>query len=361
MLLLKYYNIIELVNRSTKSEMSSIQNREKLNKYKEHFKQHWFEICLVIVCMVFASVWINLSSVQYETSECAIIDGRLISVAPKVSGNVTHVYVENNQEVKKGDLLLEVDSAYYEMRLHQAELNLRNARHKLATQSMEENDQSKLGRAYENSKSPLSKFSFAKHKFNSYESNYDEEYSEPQNDKSCLLDSPVVKQNPAEEKPTEEETNVSKEEKEDLPIDIKKLEGEVEQAKLDLSYTKVYATRDGIITNVDVEEGDYIEVAQPILSIIPKRLYVIASFVTEERNEIKEGLPAIVKIPAYPYRKFKGIVEGVQMYTDEMSDILPVKDGDNKNRILVRISFIEDYSSYNIVPSTNVIAKVKIK
>ena len=337
-----------------------MQNREKPNKYKEQLKQHWFEICLTVVCMVFISVWINISSAQYQTSECAVIDGRLISVSPKVSGNVTHVYVDNNQEVKKGDLLLEIDPTYYEMRLHQAELNLRNARHKLASENTEK-EQSKLGRTYEESKSPLSKFNFSKHKFNSYESNYDENYNEPQqNDKSCLLDDTTVKQNSSEEKISEEKTDISNEE--DLPIDIKKLEGEVEQAKLDLSYTKVYATRDGIITNRDVEEGDYIEVAQPILSIIPKRLYVVASFITDEHNEIREGLPAIVKIPAYPYRRFKGIVEMVQMYSERMNDILPVKNNaDNNRRILVRISFIEDYSAYNITPSTNVVAKVKTK
>jgi membrane fusion protein (multidrug efflux system) len=57
---------------------------------------------------------------SHESTDDAFIDGRIVQVSPKVSGYVAKVYVKDNQEVKEGDLVAEIDARDFESRLEQA-------------------------------------------------------------------------------------------------------------------------------------------------------------------------------------------------------------------------------------------------
>src|SRR5689334_12925539 len=56
----------------------------------------------------------------HETTDDAFIEGHIIQISPKVTGHIAKVYISDNQHVKKGDLLAEIDSRDYEARLAQA-------------------------------------------------------------------------------------------------------------------------------------------------------------------------------------------------------------------------------------------------
>ena len=53
-----------------------------------------------------------------------------------------------------------------------------------------------------------------------------------------------------------------KQKKEATLADIERLEAEVKECELNLSYTKIYAPQDGLITNRNVEKGNYVQIAQ---------------------------------------------------------------------------------------------------
>lgn len=57
---------------------------------------------------------------SHESTDDAFIDGHIIQVSPKVSGYVKKIYVADNQQVKEGDLIAELDARDYEVRLQQA-------------------------------------------------------------------------------------------------------------------------------------------------------------------------------------------------------------------------------------------------
>src|SRR6266550_4432245 len=57
---------------------------------------------------------------SHETTDDAFIDGHIVQVSPKVSGYVTRVYVKANQDVKAGDLLLEIDDRDLQAKVDQA-------------------------------------------------------------------------------------------------------------------------------------------------------------------------------------------------------------------------------------------------
>ncbi len=64
---------------------------------------------------------------QFESTDDAFIDGDIIQISPKVASYVTKVYVKSNQQVHKGDLLLELNTQDLQARLEQAKAQLRAA------------------------------------------------------------------------------------------------------------------------------------------------------------------------------------------------------------------------------------------
>ena len=64
---------------------------------------------------------------QFESTDDAFIEGKIVQVSPKVSAYVAKVYVKENQQVHKGDLLVELDSKDYEAKLEQAKAQLQAA------------------------------------------------------------------------------------------------------------------------------------------------------------------------------------------------------------------------------------------
>jgi membrane fusion protein, multidrug efflux system len=65
-----------------------------------------------------------LYSRSHESTDDAFIDGHIIQVSPKASGYVAKIYVTDNQQVKEGDLLAELDARDYEVKLQQAKAAL---------------------------------------------------------------------------------------------------------------------------------------------------------------------------------------------------------------------------------------------
>lgn len=90
------------------------------------YRRPAFMIAAVIVLLVAAAVAIDywLYARSHESTDDAFIDAHITPVSPKVSGYVTKVYVQSNQQVKKGDLLAEIDPRDYQARVDQAKAAL---------------------------------------------------------------------------------------------------------------------------------------------------------------------------------------------------------------------------------------------
>jgi membrane fusion protein (multidrug efflux system) len=90
------------------------------------YRRPAFLIAAVIVLLVGGAVGIRywLYARSHETTDDAFIDAHVTPVSPKVSGYVAKIHVQANQQVKKGDLLLEIDPRDYESRLDQAKAAL---------------------------------------------------------------------------------------------------------------------------------------------------------------------------------------------------------------------------------------------
>ena len=151
-----------------------------------------------------------------------------------------------------------------------------------------------------------------------------------------------------------------------VQAEIQRLEAEVEQAKLNLSYTKIYAPSDGLIASRSVEQGNYVQTGQPLLAVVPRRVWVVANFKEGQLTHMQPGQRVWVKVDTYPNKKFKAHVDSIQRATGAKSSLFPPENAVGSyvkivQRVPVKIVFDEDYSKFNIVPGMSVVPTVKIK
>ena len=80
---------------------------------------------IAVAILVLSGAFAFLNSLKYQSTDDAFIEGSLISIAPKVSGQVISLKVNDNDFVKKGQLLLEIDPKDYENKVKQLESALK--------------------------------------------------------------------------------------------------------------------------------------------------------------------------------------------------------------------------------------------
>ena len=294
---------------------------------------------IFLLCGLFYAV----HTVYYKSTDDAFIEGHVITVAPRVSGPVLHLNIEDNQDVKKGDLLLEIDPNDYQAKLKETKAKLDEAKAALVSA---DNQVTKS----------LSDLDFAKNDYERYSKMREKGISSKQDYEASLNKLTVAEAN----------NNSTKAKFNEIQSSIKRLEAEVEQDELNLSYTKIYAAADGKITNRSVEQGNYVQVAQPMFAIVPEKMWIVANFKETQLANMKPGQPVKIKIDTYGGKKFKGKVDSIQRSTGARASLFPPENAVGSyvkivQRVPVKIVFTEDISKYNIVPGMSVVPEVKVK
>ena len=286
---------------------------------------------------------ISINSIFYKSTDDAFVEGHIVTVSPRVSGPVIKLNIEDNQEVKKGDLLLEIDPVDYETKLKQSKAKLDEARASLIS----------AGNQVEKS---FSELDFAKNDYSRYSQMYAKGIASTQDYDSAKTKLTTL----------ESESKSAKAKYDELQASIKRLEAEVEENELNLSYTKIYATQDGKITHRTVEQGNYVQIAQPLFAIAQDDVWVVANFKETQVANMKKGQSVKIKIDAYGHKKFNGQVDSIQMASGAKASLFPPENAVGSyvkivQRIPVKIIFTEDISKYNIVPGMSVVPTVKVK
>jgi membrane fusion protein, multidrug efflux system len=118
----------------------------------------------------------------------------------------------------------------------------------------------------------------------------------------------------------------------------------VDQAVLQLSYTKVHAPVDGFVTSRTVEPGQYLQVGQPMLSIVPENVWVIANYKETDLTHVRPGQPVTIRVDMYPNVVFRGRVDSLQAGTGAAFSLLPPENATGNyvkvvQRVPVKIVF----------------------
>ena len=315
----------------------------KVDTRPEYMKKRVIVPSVTAIIFLLFGIYFTIHSIFYQSTDDAFIEGHIVSIAPRVEGPVLNLLIDDNQFVKKGDLLLEIDPKDYEVKLNQAKAKLEEAKAALVSS---ENQVTKS----------LSDLEFAQNDYDRYSKMFEKGISSKQDYDSSLNKLTAAQSNSKSAKAKFDEITAS----------IKRLEAEVEQDELNLSYTKIYAPQDGLITNRSVEQGNYVQVAQPMFAIVPEKMWIVANFKETQLADMKPGQSVEIKIDTFRGKKFQGKVDSIQRATGAKASLFPPENAVGSyvkivQRVPVKIVFTEDISDYNIVPGMSVVPEVKVK
>src|SRR6185437_9375044 len=100
----------------------------------------------------------------------------------------------------------------------------------------------------------------------------------------------------------------------------------LDQAQLNLSYTKIVAPETGRVTKKNVEAGGYVQVGEDLLSIVPDQVWVTANFKETQLTHMRPGQKVRIKVDTFPGQKFEGHVDSIQSGTGERFSAMPAEN-----------------------------------
>jgi len=141
----------------------------------------------------------------------------------------------------------------------------------------------------------------------------------------------------------------------------------LDQAELDLSYTRIRAPSAGKVTNKNVNGGQYFDVGQPMMLIVPFDVWVVANYKETDLESIRPGQPVKISVDAYPDIVFEGRVHSIQAGAGAAFSLLPPQNATGNyvkvvQRVPVKIVFDPppDLDKYFLGPGMSVVPEIDI-
>jgi len=340
---------------------------------------------IVLAVLLYLGLALLVNSLTHESTDDAFIAGHLVSIAPRISGQVSAVYVLDNQLVRSNDLLVEIDPADYATTLsqkqaaqHSAESNFKaavagyNLMGVKVTTAEETERETKADADAAAATAARAKADFERAQtLRTNETISAQEFDQAK----AAADEAEADFNSAKQKADADESKVdeanaqlaaAKAEADAVFSQLNQSKTEVDSAQLNFSYTKIFAPGDGRVTRKEVEVGDYLQTGQQIMSLVPTDVWVVANFKESQLKKMQPGQPTLVAIDALGGRKFRAHVDSVQAGSGAAFSLLPPENATGNfvkvvQRVPVKIIFDEPLpADHTIGPGLSVTPSVQV-
>jgi membrane fusion protein (multidrug efflux system) len=338
----------------------------------------------ILAALLFGGLRYFFDALTHESTDDAFIAGHVVSIAPRVDGQVSAVHVLDNQLIRSNDLLVEIDPSDY---------NITVAQKQAAAASQDANFRTVVA-AYELMSVKVATANASTLKARADADAADATAKKAQSDFARAQD--LLKQNTisqqefdsqlaantkaqadlqsAQENVDEEVSKVNEAEKQlaaafaekDMAFSqFNEAQTNIASAQLNLSYTEIFAPCDGRVTRKQVEVGDYLQTGQQIMSLVPTEVWVVANFKESQLKKMQPGQPATVEIDALGGRKFRAHVDSVQAGSGAAFSLLPPENATGNfvkviQRVPVKIVFDEPLpADHTIGPGLSVTPSVQ--
>lgn len=232
-------------------------------------KRVLFLVFVLLMATGFAVHWVM--NTGKESTDDAIIEAHTIPISPKVSGYIVALNVRDNQQVKKGDVLVEIDPRDYALRLDAAKARLVSAQVEANNAGVNARRAIAIGKA-----------------------------AGAQKD----IDNAVAAE--ATAKAAEDAARV-----------------EVAIAQKNLDDSKIIAPEDGVITMRNAEQGGYATPGQQLFMLVGMERWVVANFKEVQITHMRPGQRVDIVVDAYPKLKLNGKVDSIQSGTGARFSAFP--------------------------------------
>ncbi|HEY2993900.1 MAG TPA: HlyD family secretion protein [Methylomirabilota bacterium] len=269
----------------------------------------------VVLLLAAAGVYWWRSSGRVSTDD-AFIEGRIVRVSAQVAGQVAKLAVTDNQRVRAGDLLVQLDDREYRAQAEQAAAETRSAEVAAENAAVDARRAEQLFARQLIARQALDTTLAAA--------------------RMRAADAEAVRKRAAE-------------------------------AALKLSYTRITSPEDGRVTRRSIEEGAYLQVGQMLMTIVPNAFWVVANFKETQLTRVRPGQPVDIKIDAYPGMVLRGHVDSIQAGTGARFSLLPPENATGNyvkvvQRVPVKIVFDElPRDPDRLGPGMSVVPTVRVR
>src|SRR5438445_1821017 len=305
---------------------------------------------VVLLGLVAVGVRRWIYSLSHVSTDNAQVDGHIVPILPKVGGYVIDVRTDENRSAKAGDTLVVLDDRDYRARLAQAEGDLAVA---LAGVS----NRVRVGQA---------EAQVAQAQANAEKAHADLERIKPLAEKDIV---PKQALDAAEAAARAADAALAAAQAALLGADARvgAARAARDQAALNLSYTRITAPAEGVVSKKTVEVGQLVQPGQPLMSLVPLGdVWVTANLKETQTAAVTPGVPADFTVDAYPGRHFSGHVGSLSPATGAKFSLLPPDNATGNftkvvQRIPVRIRPDKADPVHPLRPGMSVVVTIQTK
>jgi membrane fusion protein, multidrug efflux system len=313
---------------------------------------------IILIAMIILGGWFGISKYTYalhhEETDDAQVEADISPVIPRVSGYVNEIRVKDNQLVHKGDTLMILDDRDYKINLDRAEAALVTAKSNVDAARATTNaarlgiESSKTGISTADAQIATAQIAVtrATQDYNRYanliqdhsitQQQYEEALAAKETaEKQLQVLEQQKKQASIQTSVVSSQSNATSEQIGVAGSMVKQREVEVEDAKLNLSYTIITAAEDGKVSKVNAQQGQFLQAGQPVFSIVHNTsIWVVANFKETQYKKMKVGQEVIVHVDAFPKHDFQATLSSFSPATGAEFALLPP---DNASGNFVRV------------------------
>ena len=340
----------------------------------------------VVIIGLAVGIWYRGYSRAHLSTDDAFVKGAIHLVASRVPGTVMAVHVNNNQAVRAGEELVDLEDDIYAQRLAEAQGGLQSEQQKPAeikaqVQAQEKRvlsaraslkkailagdelkaavavreanilarravrdqariDLTRAGNLLDKGVIPRDRYERARTGFEAAAAALQAaEKQKEQAEAALRAHSSTVLQAKAVLKAEEAVENRVRQSIRSQEGQVRRREAQAELARLNLSYTKIVSPVDGFVTKKSVEVGNQVQAGQPLLAVVSvKDAYIVANYKETQLHLIKPGQPVRIRLDAYPGKKFNGHVDSIMAGTGAAFSLFPPENASgNYVKVVQRI------------------------
>ena len=258
-----------------------------------------------------------LGSDHRQRTNDAYVSADYTVVAPKVAGFIKEVRVEDNQQVRAGQLLATLDDRDYQAALDAAQAQLLVARAQSAdARATLERQAALIAQADAALKAAQAETAFANHEVTRYSRLAEQGAGTVQNAQQARsrVDQASARQANAQAAllATRKQVDILEAQVASADGQLKRADAGVDKAHLDLSYTRIVAPVDGMVGERALRVGAYVNPGARLLSVVPlTEAYVVGNFQETQLTHVQPGQPVSISVDTFSGETLRGHVQSI--------------------------------------------------
>jgi membrane fusion protein (multidrug efflux system) len=279
-----------------------------------------------------------------ESTDDAYVQADYTTIAPKVSGYIAEVHVEDNQPVKAGQVLARIDDRDFKTALAQAKADVASAKADVDNiEAQLEEQQSVISQAQAAILSDQAGVTFAQQDYTRYHSLTAQKVTSVQDEQRAQTalqqQNANLQRDRAALTAAKQRVDVLTTAKVKAETQVARLQAVESQAELNLSYTTIVAPIDGTVGARSLRVGQYVQAGTQLMAVVPlQSVYVVGNFKETQLAHVKAGQEVEVTVDGLPGVTVKGKVDSLSPASGLEFALLPPDNATgNFTKIVQRI------------------------